>query len=114
MSWSELAVGYLVIGGFVIALPVIFFLITFMPGLMRTSGEVIGAKQELPEWKHRATKAAATRSRDAVRHGEQPPRKACSQFREHSLSASPHRSSRQCPNPPLIQRLGALHHGFEG
>ena len=66
MSWSELAVGYLVIGGFVIALPVIFFLITFMPGLMRTSGEVIGAKQELPEWKHRATKAAATRSRDAV------------------------------------------------
>jgi hypothetical protein len=49
MSWSELAVGYLVIGGFVVALPVIFFLVTFMPGLMRTSGEVIGAKQELPE-----------------------------------------------------------------
>ena len=66
MSWSELAVGYLVIGGFVVALPVIFFLITFMPGLMRTSGEVIGAKQELPEWKHQAPKAGATRSRDAA------------------------------------------------
>ena len=66
MSWSELAVGYLVIGGFVVALPVIFFLVTLMPGLMRTSGEVIGAKQELPEWKHRAPKAGATRSRDAA------------------------------------------------
>jgi hypothetical protein len=41
MSWSELAVGYLLIGGLVIALPVIFFVIAFMPGLMRTSGEVM-------------------------------------------------------------------------
>ena len=47
MSWSELMVGYLVVGGLVIALPAIFLLITFMPGLMRTSGEVIGSKQDL-------------------------------------------------------------------
>jgi hypothetical protein len=45
MDWSELAVSYLIIGGLVIGLPAIFFLITFMPGLMRTTGEVIGAEQ---------------------------------------------------------------------
>ena len=44
MLWSELAIGYVIIGGLVIALPVIFFVITFMPGLMRTSGEVIVSK----------------------------------------------------------------------
>lgn len=62
MSWSELMVGYLVVGGLVIALPAIFFLITFMPGLMRTSGEVIGCKQELPARKRQAPRPVATRS----------------------------------------------------
>ena len=62
MSWSELTVGYLVVGGLVIALPAIFFLITFMPGLMRTSGEVIGSKQELPARKRQAPRPVATRS----------------------------------------------------
>lgn len=38
-------VAYLIIGVLVIGLPTIFFLITFMPGLMRTTGEVIGAEQ---------------------------------------------------------------------
>ena len=66
MSWSELTVGYLVVGGLVIALPVIFFLITFMPGLMRTSGEVIGTKQELPERKRQAPRPVATRSTGAT------------------------------------------------
>jgi hypothetical protein len=33
-----------------------------MPGLMRTSGEVIGSKQELPAWKRQAPRPVATRS----------------------------------------------------
>jgi hypothetical protein len=41
-SWSNLAVGYLVIGLLIAGLPVIFFIITFLPGLMRTTGEHIG------------------------------------------------------------------------
>jgi hypothetical protein len=40
-SWSNLAVGYLVIGLLIAGLPVIFFIITFLPGLMRTTGEHI-------------------------------------------------------------------------
>lgn len=47
MDWSELAVSYLIIGGLVVGLPVVFFLITFMPGLMRTTGEVVGAEQDI-------------------------------------------------------------------
>jgi len=66
VSWSELAIGYVFIGGLVIALPVIFFVITFMPGLMRTSGEVIGSKQEMPEWKHQAPQPVATHSTGAT------------------------------------------------
>ena len=66
MLWSELAIGYVIIGGLVIALPVIFFVITFMPGLMRTSGEVIGSKQEMPEWKHQAQHTIATHSTGAT------------------------------------------------
>lgn len=45
-SWSELAVGYLVVGVFVVGLPLVFFVVTFLPGLMRTSGELIGEEQE--------------------------------------------------------------------
>ncbi len=48
MSWSDLAVAYLLIGGLVVGLPVIFFVVTFLPGLMRTTGEIIGAEQESP------------------------------------------------------------------
>lgn len=66
MSWSELTVGYLFIGGLFIALPVIFVVITFMPGLMRTSGEVIGSKQETPERKHQAPQPIASRSTGAT------------------------------------------------
>ena len=66
MSWSELALSYVFVGGLVVGLPVIFFVITFMPGLMRTSGEVIGSKQELPEWKHQAPQPVATHSTGAT------------------------------------------------
>ena len=66
MSWSELALSYAFVGGLVVGLPVIFFVITFMPGLMRTSGEVIGSKQELPEWKHQAPQPVATHSTSAT------------------------------------------------
>jgi hypothetical protein len=45
MDWGELTVAYLIIGVLVIGLPTIFFLITFIPGLMRTTGEAIGAEQ---------------------------------------------------------------------
>jgi hypothetical protein len=80
MSWSELAVGYLLIGGLVIALPVIFFVIAFMPGLMRTSGEVIGTKQELPEWKHQPPQPVASRSTGATGVAKNRPRRAARNF----------------------------------
>lgn len=41
-SLSELILGYAVVGSAVIGIPAIFFLITFLPGLMRTTGELIG------------------------------------------------------------------------
>lgn len=44
-SWSDLTVAYLIAAGAVIGLPMIFFVITFLPGLMRTTGEVIGTDQ---------------------------------------------------------------------
>lgn len=43
MSLIVMVVAYLIVGIFVIGLPVTFFLITFMPGLMRTTGETIGS-----------------------------------------------------------------------
>lgn len=42
LSLDELAIGYLAIGTLVIGLPIIFFVVTFAPGLMRTTGEGIG------------------------------------------------------------------------
>jgi hypothetical protein len=48
MSWSDLAVAYLLIGELVVGLTVIFLVATFLPGLMRTTGEIIGAEQESP------------------------------------------------------------------
>jgi hypothetical protein len=47
-SWSELVVAYLVVGVLLIGLPVIFFVVTFLPGLMRTTGERIGENQAQP------------------------------------------------------------------
>lgn len=41
-SLSELILGYVVVGSAVVGIPSIFFLITFLPGLMRTTGEQIG------------------------------------------------------------------------
>jgi len=43
-SWVEVAMGYLLVGSLLVGLPIIFFVVTFLPGLMRTTGEAIGAK----------------------------------------------------------------------
>lgn len=41
-SWSHLVVAYVVVGFLIVGLPLVFFVIAFMPGLMRTTGEGIG------------------------------------------------------------------------
>jgi hypothetical protein len=43
--WTDLAAGYILASAIVIGLPMIFFAITFLPGLMRTTGEQIGAER---------------------------------------------------------------------
>jgi len=54
-SWTELATGYAFVFLIFIGLPTIFFVVTFLPGLMRTTGEGIGEdrlesmKQRKPE-----------------------------------------------------------------
>jgi hypothetical protein len=47
-SWSDLVVSYLFVGVLVVGLPLIFFVVAFMPGLMRTTGEHIGASEIQP------------------------------------------------------------------
>jgi Na+-transporting methylmalonyl-CoA/oxaloacetate decarboxylase gamma subunit len=47
-SWSDLIVAYLVVSVLVVGLPVVFFFVTFLPGLMRTTGELIGERQTRP------------------------------------------------------------------
>lgn len=42
-SFSDIVVGCIVVGTALVAIPAFFFLITFLPGLMRTTGELIGA-----------------------------------------------------------------------
>jgi hypothetical protein len=66
MSWSDLTVAYLLIGGLVIGLPVVFFVVTFLPGLMRTTGESIGVKQESPTQEGRPSRPVAARSMGAA------------------------------------------------
>jgi hypothetical protein len=52
-SLSELILGYVVVGSAVIGISAIFFLITFLPGLMRTTGELIGTtNSEQPATTH--------------------------------------------------------------
>lgn len=43
-TWTDLAAGYMFVSIIVFGLPLIFFVITFLPGLMRTTGEQIGAE----------------------------------------------------------------------
>jgi hypothetical protein len=45
-SWSELAIGYVTIGLLVVGLPLIFFIVAFLPGLMWTTGEHLGESQQ--------------------------------------------------------------------
>jgi hypothetical protein len=45
-SWSDLIAGYLILGSAAIGIPAIFFIITFLPGLMRTTGEQIGQTEQ--------------------------------------------------------------------
>jgi hypothetical protein len=45
-TWSDLIAGYIVLGSAAIGIPAIFFIITFLPGLMRTTGEEIGRKEQ--------------------------------------------------------------------
>jgi hypothetical protein len=40
--WSHLVVAYVVVGLLIVGLPMVLFVIMFMPGLMRTTGEGIG------------------------------------------------------------------------
>lgn len=44
-SWSDIFVSYLFVVALVVGLPLIFFVIALMPGLMRTTGEHIGASE---------------------------------------------------------------------
>ena len=41
-SLSHLVVAYVVVGLLIVGLPLVLFVIVFMPGLMRTTGEGIG------------------------------------------------------------------------
>lgn len=43
-TWTELAAAYLFISAIALGLLMIFFAVTFLPGLMRTTGEQIGAR----------------------------------------------------------------------
>jgi hypothetical protein len=43
LHFKTIVVGYFMIGLPVIGMSAAFFLITFLPGLMRTTGEMIGA-----------------------------------------------------------------------
>jgi len=45
-SWSDLIVAYIILGSTAIGIPALFFIITFLPGLMRTTGEQIGHKEQ--------------------------------------------------------------------
>lgn len=65
-SWSDLVVAYLVVGVFLIGLPAIFFVITFLPGLMRTTGERIGESRSQPVRPRRSRPMAAAPSKRAT------------------------------------------------
>lgn len=41
-SWTDLTAAYVLAGLLIVGLPAVFFVVTFAPGLMRTTGEHIG------------------------------------------------------------------------
>jgi hypothetical protein len=67
-SLSELILGYAVVGSAVIGIPAIFFLITFLPGLMRTTGELIGTtNNEQPATTHSPSQSESPSQPELVR-----------------------------------------------
>lgn len=95
-SWVEVAMGYVLLGSLLVGLPVIFFLITFLPGWMRTTGEftagqIIGSEDsEHPP--HQASPAgppirSGSRALPAQRKGSAP-RKAPAQSKARAQSGA--------------------------
>lgn len=78
-DWTDLVAGYVFVSAIVIGMPLIFFIVTFLPGLMRTTGEEIGAKltprdvkkqpaQPMPSAQRKRIPAARTKIHERIRN----------------------------------------------